>query len=454
MPRLKPITAIGYPVPTDGDLSSRIAPPYDVLDESGKAQLLGQSDENIAAVDLPHLPAKTVGPDEVYVKAGQKFSHWLATGVLQRRDMPALFAYRQTYTVPQPDGVARIFKRSGFFANVQVAAAESGSGPDGDAAGGVYEHEQTFGPAKLDRLNLMQATGAQLSPIFGLHNDPQGYVGGLLAPIQARCPSFYGTTAHDGVLHEVWTIEDAKLISALINAFENKYVFIADGHHRFNTAINYINELAKAKGPLAADHPARFCLFVLVSMQDPGMIVLPTHRVLGGMLEFSVRRLATASEGLLHIKPFAGTDLMALEAALPTSGYHAIGIYDPARPEAPLHIATTVEQDPLASGFSHRAAVWRGLDVAIVQHLIVEQVCQPTFCKPGKQAGGVQWRYPHTLGQLKATADHPDFQVGLIVQPTPVESVRKVSEAGELMPPKSTFFYPKLATGLVINPIS
>ena len=181
------------------------------------------------------------------------------------------------------------------------------------------------------------------------------------------------------------------------------------------------------------------------------MIVLPTHRVLGGMSGFTFDRFVSASENLLSITPFSGTDLAALESSL--SSRPAIGLYNPADKLAPLSIATAVDDDPLAEQWGLRSVAWRRLDVVIVQHLIVERICQPLFCSsdPG---GQVQWKFPHTLDQLQRQADAPGYQLGLIMRPTPLESVRQVSEVGELMPQKSTFFYPKVATGLVIHPLT
>ncbi|MCE9590001.1 MAG: DUF1015 domain-containing protein [Planctomycetes bacterium] len=442
MPLIQPIRAIVYPPPAEGNLSTRIAPPYDVLDEAGKAALLARDPLNIVAIDLPHLPAKTVGPDETYARAGEVYRRWLADGTLRRSEKPAVFVYQQTYTVK-----GRTFQRRGLIANVTIQPF--GKSPDG--RGGIHPHEQTFSGPKEDRMKLMRATRAQLSPIFGLHSDPQNKVHALLSKIvESRKPDLTGTTPGDSVLHEAWTLDDPAAIRPFTDAFAGKDIFIADGHHRYTTALNYRTALIGTTGALPPDHPANLCLFVLIAMQDPGMIVLPTHRVLGGMEGFAFDQFAFAARGSLRITPFPGTDLAALEAALPTAGPHAIGLYNPAQPENPLSIAVTVERDPLASSHAKQSPAWRQLDVAIVQHLYVERLCQPTFCAKGQP---VQWKFPHTLDEFRADCHRPGSQLGLLLQPTPLESVRLVSEAGELMPQKSTFFYPKLATGLVINPL-
>ncbi len=440
MPDLQPIPAVTFSTQAGNDLSDRIAPPYDVLDHASKGRLVAASPNNISVIDLPHLPAKTVGPDEAYTGAGETYRRWLEDGILEHRDAPAFFVYQQTYTV-----AGQTFKRRGLIGNVKVQPF----GPSPDGKGGIHPHEQTFSAAKEDRLKLMRATQAQLSPIFGLYSDPDMTIGNLLAAvIDSDEPTYIGRTSDDGVLHETWAVDDAPRVAGLQNAIQNKDLFIADGHHRYNTALNHFNELNEQGTPVGN---AAYCLFVLISMQDPGMIVLPTHRVLGNMPNFSLDAFKKASQGKLEITAIPGTDPAQLEQALADCDHpHAVGLYDPSNPDAPLAIATTIEEDPLLTTHGNQSVAWRQLDVAIVQHLIVEQLCQPNFCKPDE---AVTWKFPHEISQLKELADTHDYQLGLVLRATPLESVRLVSEAGELMPQKSTFFYPKLATGLVVNPL-
>ena len=442
MPPIRPIPAIQYAGAPD--VSARIAPPYDVLDETAKAALLATDEHNIVAVDLPHLPAKTVGPDSTYHAAGERYRSWLKQGVLHRRDRPAMFVYQQTYTAR-----GSRFERRGLIANVRVQPF--GPGPDGQ--GGIHPHEQTFSGPKEDRLKLMRATRAQLSPIFGLHSDPAGEVHKLLSKvIESRKADAFGRTTNDDVLHEIWAVDSPDAIEPLVEAFARKDVFIADGHHRYNTALNYKAELEQAAGPLPDGHPATGCLFVLVAMQDPGMIVLPTHRVLGGMQKITWADLTKAAAGRLSITPFAGgaDKLPALEAALADAGPHALGLFNPHESAAPLAIATPFDPDPLKTTHGDMSQAWRQLDVAIVQHLLVEQICEPGFCPSG---GSVTWKFPHSLDQLRLDATAAGYQLGVVMRATPLEAIEQVSAAGELMPQKSTFFYPKLATGMVINPL-
>lgn len=448
MPKIRPIPTIRYARAADAaaggaDVSALIAPPYDVLDASTKGQLLAQSPHNIVAVDLPHLPAKAVGPDETYVRAGETFRNWLASGVLVRESEAAMYVYQQTYEV-----LGRRYQRRGLIANVGVQPF----GPGTATCGGIHPHEQTFASAKEDRLKLMVATGVQLSPIFGLYSDAQGAVAVLLDEVVSQGPpKMRGTTLFDGVLHEAWAIDAAKS-RAFTHAMEPRDVFIADGHHRYNTALNYLAKLEQSGRPVP--DTARYCMFVLVAMQDPGMIVLPTHRVLGGMNGFTFEAFVAASRGMLNVTPFDGTDPAALEAAVLARkpAEHAMGLVarGPEGKRLHLAIATTVAPDPLKATHPQQSEPWRSLDVAIVQHLIVERICQPTF----NEGRDVMWKFPHELGELMSLLGEPNYQLGVIVRPTPLDSVRRVAEAGELMPQKSTFFYPKLATGMVINPLT
>lgn len=445
MPAIFPVQAVCYTPVADPsargvDISDRIAPPYDVLTEADKRALLARNPRSIVAVDLPHLPAKSLGPQETYDRAGEEYRKWLAEDVLKNRSRPAVLVYQQSY-----EALGRSHRRRGLIANLNVQAF----GPAPDGSGGIFPHEQTFSAAKEDRLRLMRATRTQLSPIFGLYSDASNQVGPLLEAVVRSGPAHYfGRTANDNVLHEVWAVDDAPTLGKLTAALRGRDTFIADGHHRYNTALNYLRELESSGRPVPPE--ARRCMFVLIAMEDPGMIVLPTHRVLGGMKDFGLAKLQEASAGRLSWKAFTGGDLAALEKALPIAGANAIGIYLPheAAAQQRMWIVRPAKSDPLAQRFPKASPAWRSLDVAIVQHLLVEDICQPTFCPAGES---VAWKFPHALDEVQSLLTQPAWQMGVIVQPTPLGAVRSVSEAGELMPQKSTFFYPKLATGLVLN---
>ena len=444
MPTVYPFRAVQY-AQGRGDLSRFVAPPYDVLDAAGKAALLAKDPRNVVAIDLPHTPAKELGPPEAYQKAADLYRGYLGDGTLSRREQPAMFASRQTFR----GGQGKTYQRSGMACCVATVPF----GPQ--AGGGILPHEETFSGPKEDRLALMKATRAQLSPIFGLHADDQGRATALLQKVMAaKAPDATATTG-DGVLHEVWTIGDGSTLRAYQDALAGEDIFIADGHHRYNTALNYLRGLEE-HGSVPADHPGRRCMMVLVGMNDPGLAIWPTHRVLGGMKGYTFAAFAAAAQGVLNIQE-AGGDIKRLEAAMrgrPEAS--VVGLYDFA--SGKCYTASFVQPDPLKAKFGGKPEAWRKLDVALIQYVIVEQVCQPRL-----NAGQpVRWAFPHTIDEVAAIGSGQETgagggasfaQIAVIVKPTPLEAVKVVSRAGELMPQKSTFFYPKLATGLFVNPL-
>lgn len=449
MPAIHPFQAIQF-ARGKGDVSANIAPPYDVLDLAGKQALIKKNPRNIVGIDLPHVPAKELGPAETYAAAAQTLTQWMNEGYLSRRDKPAIFAYRQTV---QHNG--KPVQRCGMACTLDVQPF----GPR--AGGGILPHEQTFSGPKEDRMALMKATKAQLSPIFGLHPDERGLATQLVRQVMASRPAdMTAHSANDDVKHEVWTIDNDVTIDAYAKALANEDVFIADGHHRYTTALNYLQGL-EAEHKLPPNHPAKRCMFVLVSMSDPGLVIWPTHRVLGGMKNYTFEAFTAATRGLLDIRP-APDDTRRLEETMlttaPTSmpGHHlnVFGIVD--FKTGKNYVASLARPDPLAAKFGTKPQAWRELDVAVIQHAIVEDVCQP------KLNGGepVKWAFPHTIeevieigrGRETGAGGGAGFaQMAIVVMPTPLSAVRAVSKANELMPQKSTFFYPKLATGLFVN---
>lgn len=442
MPTVFPFHAIQYQQ-GQGDLSRKVAPPYDVLDATAKARLLTQDATNVVAIDLPHTPAKELGPPSAYAQAAEKYREWLAHGTLGKSAAPVIFAYRQTFT----SGAAKI-QRCGMACTLEVVPF----GPR--AGGGVLPHEETFSGPKEDRMALMKATRAQLSPIFGLHADERGTATRLTRGVMDKAAPDCTATTNDGVLHEVWTIRDAATIKAYQDALAGEDVFIADGHHRYTTGLNYLKHL-ESEGAVPAHHPARRSMFVLISMSDPGLVIWPTHRVLGGMQSYSIDAFVQASAGVLACRPVDGS-LHDLEKALlgvPMS-QTCVGLYDFATRRCLLAHAAT--PDALAARFPDKPKAWRELDVAFIQYAIVEAVAQPKL-----NAGqAVKWAFPHTIDEVLEIGRGAETgagggkgfaQLAVIVRPTPLASVRDVSRANQLMPQKSTFFYPKLATGLFIN---
>ncbi len=439
---IQPMYAIRYPI---FEQTGLVSPPYDVLALQDKQSMLARNANNIVAVDLPHVPPKVAGPLQAYAHAASQLQAWLDSGVLVRDDVAALFPYEQTYTHE-----GRMYHRRGLFGRVRLE--EFGG------TGTIHPHEQTFSGPKEDRLLLTRATRCNISPVFGLYDDPHNAVTESLFaklddPIaEALLPSMDGQSR---VKSTLWRVASAHSIRHMQKLLADKHLYIADGHHRYGTSLNYRRERVASNGTLPHDHPANFVMFVLVAMQDPGLIIMPTHRTVSNLKGFTLDKFMAAAGSRLKLatgEKFHGDQLPALEKRLPSFGAHAMAVYDPAADKAVVVMPTT--DDPLreflsAPTVADHSAAWRSLDVAILQELVFDQIVKPHFAA----GGDVSWAFPHEAQEVLRLCHHAQHHAGFILQPTPLKAVRDLCNHNELMPQKSTFFYPKLATGMLINPL-
>ncbi len=435
MPQIRPFTALRYSRSRDLDLSRLIAPPFDVLDAAGKAALTARSPNNIVAVDLPHLPAKTVGPDEAYARAAVTFSAWQSAGILERDHRPSFYPYTQIYSVGD-----REFHRRGFVALVRIT-------PFG--AGDVVPHEKTYKEAIVDRLKLMTATRAQLSPIFGLFNDPRGEANNLLYRNASR-PEVSATL--DGVRNDLWSISDTQIQNQVIDQLNHKPIYIADGHHRYTTAVEYQAQAVAANGgkPLPANHPANFCMFVLVPFQDDGLLILPTHRLIGGLRSFTVESLIRLIADQFEVAEATLPAEKLVEFTdehLPKTAPHTMGLYDAATRK--LYEIRPRDPDMLKNLEPNHSPAWRKLDVAILQRYLVEEILTPHFA-----VGELKKGYTANAAEVLPQMDGNTFQIAFLLKSTPLRALEDLGKTNEVMPQKSTYFVPKLATGMLINPLT
>jgi uncharacterized protein (DUF1015 family) len=430
---LRPYHAIRYAKRPELDLSGLIAPPYDVMDVQEKASLQAKHPNNVVTIDLPHLPPKTVGPDEVYEQAHITMQAWLKAGILHRDARAGIYPYMQTY-----EHHGRTYHRKGMFALVRLSPFGQGQ---------VVPHEKTYDAPIEDRLKLMRATRAQLSPIFGLYSDSRHEVTNLLFRTLGRPEQ---TATMDGVKNDLWVVTDADIENKVIDAMGTKPVYIADGHHRYTTALQYQKEAEKAHGgPLPPSHPANFCLFVLVSMQDDGLLILPTHRLIGGLMDFNVTVLnqALGSNFELTETPL-GPDKIDefVNHVLPLQPAHTFGLYDGKAKK--LYKLRLTNPDVMKGFEPTKSDAWRQLDVAILQRYLLDEVIAPKFAPRDMTRG-----YTADAAAIAGQVDGSKYQIAVLLKSTPIGALEQLGRHQEVMPQKSTFFYPKLATGMVINPL-
>ena len=413
--------------PADGDVSAFIAPPYDVLTAEDKSRLLERSPHNIVAVDLPHVPPKQVGPEEVYVRAASLLESWISWGVLVQDDKPAVYVYQQTFQF-----ASRQFTRRAILA--EVRASEFGKD--------VIAHERTFAGPKADRLKLTEHTGVQLSPIFGFFSDPSGLTGRILEQATATPAEQFGTL--DGVQQALWAVKDSEPVSSLAIALSAQPVFIADGHHRYTTALNYRDRMS-ALGKLPPDHGANFVLFALVERDDPGLKILPTHRIFPALgAEFSLESLRNSC-GQFEWRRAALNPAIVddPDAFLSAFGKGAMGFIAP--PAEELWIARLKDPNAMASVAADQSRAWRELDVAILHKLIVERAMSPWLADPPSID------YTPSGAEVLRALRTGGGGLGVFLQATSLDEVETIARSGAVMPHKSTYFYPKPATGMVLK---
>lgn len=435
MAHIRSFSAIHFDKSRFPDLSPLIAPPFDVLDAAQKTALQASHPNNIVNIDLPHLPPKAAGPADVYQRSAHTLRAWLDAGILVKESRTAFYPYMQSY-----DHAGRNVHRRGFFALVRLSPFGQGQ---------VVPHEKTYKGAIEDRFELMRATNAQLSPIFGLFNDRGNEVTNLLYKNLGR-PDFHA--AVDGVKHDLWKVSDHQLENQVSDMMAAHPVFIADGHHRYTTALAYQEELIRQNGgkPLPANHPANFCMFVLVSMNDDGLLVWPTHRLIGGLQHFDADAFAAAIAPHFTMTPApVGPDQIAhyVEHLLPQQGLHTFGLYDGRTKK--LYQLKLTSPDLLKALEPGQSDAWRKLDVAILQRYLLDEVLQPRFAAPAELTKA----YVSYADQIIPSTDGERNQIALILQSTPVHALEELGKHNEVMPQKSTYFYPKLATGLLVNPL-
>jgi uncharacterized protein (DUF1015 family) len=419
MADVQPLRALRYDLASVGSLDAVAAPPYDVIDDALRQELAGRSPFNVVEVDLPQ-------PDnggDPYAHAEHLWEGWQQQGIVIREREPALWVLTQDYT--GPDGNA--YTRHGFFARVRV----SDYGP-----GLIRPHERTHPGPKEDRLNLTRATRANLSPIFSLFSDPQNEAWSALEQATAEDP--FGTvTDHDGSVNRLWRVNDPQTIQQVQATLADRELLIADGHHRYETARVYAQEIG-------GEGEHSYVLMFLCSLQDSGLTIFPTHRLLTDLKDPQKQEtLGQAIKDNFEIEPLDDPRQLQPEAGGTgvQMGYMDSHFKQPYR-------LTLKNPEIAAQALPDRSDAYRRLDTAVLESVILKGAL-------GMTDDDID--HKHGLDYSKDTGDALDaVQTGRVdaafyMRATPVEHVQEVAEEGESMPPKSTYFFPKIPTGLLFN---
>jgi len=418
MADVQPLRALHYDQSVVGSLSDVVAPPYDVIDAEQRAALLAKSPYNVVAVDLPQ------GEPDPYTAAGELFESWQRRGGLVRDEDPAIWAHTQDYT--GPDGKART--RRGFFCRVRIEEY----GP-----GRVRPHERTHPGPKEDRLRLTRATQANVSPIFSLYSDPTNAAWSALAPATETAP-WGEVTDGDGTVHRIWRIGEPAAIAAVQAATASAELLIADGHHRYETMQAYANEVG-------GEGEHRYILMCLVALEDPGLTVFPTHRLVKGLDDARREALEQMLARDFEISEVSQAEL----TPEPGRGPLELGLLDQGGARARrLRLKDQAIADAALPG---RSAAYRELDTGVLETLILKNTLGFSDDDISHFNGMF---YARDTAEAIRMVSSGYYEAAFLMRPTPVEQVREVAAAGENMPPKSTYFFPKLLTGLLFNPLS
>lgn len=447
MPSIQAFRGLRYNLGQVGSLSDVLCPPYDVIGPELQDQLYKQHPANFIRLELNREEPGDNEQSNKYTRAAKFLKQWRQEGVLRLDPDPALYVYHQVFSYQ-----GREYTRRGFMCRVRLERFGQGK---------IYPHEETHAAAKADRMLLTKACHANLSQIFGLYPDPENAAQDRLElAIADKTP--LEATDHLGVKHRLWVVSDVKTLTDVAGIVGPKPMFIADGHHRYETACNYKDFLAE-QGPLPDDHPANFVLCQCVSMNDPGLIVMPTHRLFRGLSTMTsaelIAKLGSAFETEVAGQgPELATNLWEdIEA---NGEQERLAFYTGADNTWTVATATADGLEQMAKIATDHSSDWQGLGVSLLHRLVMETLLgvkdlpKPMYVHSveevidGLKAGDKVGR--DATGQM---GQGGRFELACLVMPATVDHVRSISEHGERMPAKSTYFYPKLLSGTLVHPL-
>ncbi len=431
MAEIRAFRAFRYDLGRVGMLSDVVAPPYDVINAAEQKNLYERSPYNVIRLILNQEELGDTETNNRYTRAAQSLRDWQSEDILVQDSARALYVYHQEYEVE-----GQKYTRKGFLARVRLEPFGQGK---------IYPHEQTMAGPKADRLKLFHATQMNLSPIFGLYPDEEKKVQDLLDQAILRSLPLEATDSL-GVVSRMWMVTDEQIVSQVNGLMSPRPAFIADGHHRYETGLRYLEELRQAGEVQDSEHPANFILMMLVGMSDPGLLILPTHRLISGLPELQSDQLRDILSSAFDCevvgkgaKSAQDTwEIIEADGSQNLLGFGTVAddTWITARFRAPEQMAQ------LASEHSEE---WRSLGVSVLHELVLNKlVSEALQVSP-------QCRYVHLVREVTEAMADKSCQLAALVPPATMQHVEQIAGNLEKMPPKSTYFYPKLLSGLVFN---
>ena len=430
MAEIQPLRGLRYDPDKVGDLGLVVAPPYDIVSPTLQERLYRRHPCNVIRLEL-----NRDGRDP-YGAAARHLEEWIARGVLVREAEPVFYAYFLDYA--GPDGAPRTLK--GLLARLHLEELDKGI---------VLPHENTLSGPKADRLRLLERCRANFSPIFLLYTDPARGATPVLDAAAGNAPLADITDA-EGVRHRLWGVSGAEAAARVQEALAERPVFIADGHHRYETALAYRDLMRERTGLRDGRQPFDYVLVYLADMDEPGLTVFPTHRLVHGLERVDLPALLHGLERCFSIRPYPFVRKEAFLAELAAQGRRsrALGLYTSESDD--LFLLVQEEAEPVRTILAQAGVppVLADLDVTVLQTAVLEPLLGIHDRALRDQS---HLRYVKDADDALNAVNDGDAQLAFLLNPTRVEQLRAVSLAGEKMPQKSTYFYPKLLTGLVLN---
>jgi len=427
MAHISPFRALRYD-PAKVTLSRTVTQPYDKITQAMQEQYYDADACNLVRIVLGKKEASDNTDNNVYTRAAKYFADWRRDGVLKPDAEPSIYLYVQQFAVP---GGSERLERRGFIALGRV---------EDYANKVVYRHEQTLSKPKADRLDLLRATKAHFEQIFMLYSDPASEIDGALNP---NSPPDMETKDEYGVAHKVWKISDPQLVKLVHDKMADKKLIIADGHHRYETSLNYRNERRTAAGgTVNPDAPYEFTVMTFVNMDRPGLVILPTHRVVHGLAEFSSDALRDGAKAYFRVKEIdPAFDATEAASLLRDAGNEGTALLAVTTNRAFLLDTPKAEDAKVFAGLSPRQ---QSLDVVQLHKCLLEGVLGLSEESIRNQQN---LSYIRDAGEALAQVRRGSANVTFLMNPAKIEQVRDIAFGGEVMPQKSTDFFPKMISG-------
>lgn len=407
-----------------GSLNTLVCPPYDIISDAQRESYIKKNPYNIIRLELPK------GGDERYREAGDTLDKWLDGEILACDGEDGVYVYEMQFTA---NGAKRSLK--GFVSLVRLTDFSEGI---------VLPHEETLSKAKQDRFDLMGETFCNFSQIYSLYMDEDNSVYGIIDGSSNGAPDMEVTDG-DGTVHRMWRISDKNTISKLTKAFVDKKLYIADGHHRYETALNFHRSLC-ASGKAVPGDRSGYVMMMLVNMENNGLVVFPTHRIVHGLAEFNAEKIIDECKKYFTVSeaPDEGRMQAALNMAY-DEGKKAFAMYVGA---GNCFVMTLKDETAVKRLLPDMSDAYCGLDVSVLHSLVLERIFG---IDKENMANQKNLGYTRSREEALRAVDIDGADCSFILNPTKVSEIRDVAAAGEKMPQKSTYFYPKLITGLVMN---